>query len=187
MMFERLPKPEQKIHILEIIPKRFINAEIEDLTKPMQKTLIADNDTGVFLWGMAGVGKTYALAALAKKYITEGFIVNRIHYEVLCLRLRDTFKSKAKQTEWDIFQPLLECDKLFIEDVGTSKDIGKQETEFSLRTFYVLIDMRLENCRPTFITSNKSLENLARGFDDRIGDRLRTYKVLKLSGKSRRK
>ena len=182
-----MPPQEKKRLLLEVVPERYIKAETTHLSKALQKAIHSDIDTGILVWGAAGVGKTYAMAALAKKQIAEGYIVKRIHYEVLCLRLRDTFNPKAKHTEWDIFEPLLNCDMLYIEDVGTSKDIGKQESEFSLRTFYVLLDMRLECCRPTFITTNKSVENLADSFDERIGDRLRTFKVLKLGGESKRK
>ena len=186
LMFEDMPQDQQRKLLLEIVPKRYIDAEISHLSKALQKALQTDIDTGILLWGAAGVGKSYAMAALAKKHIISGYIVKRIHYEVLCLRLRDTFNPKATQTEWNIFEPLLNCDMLYIEDVGTSRDIGKQESEFSLRTFYVLLDMRLECCRPTFITTNKSVENLTASFDERIGDRLRIFKVIKLGGKSKR-
>lgn len=186
LMFEDMPPNEQKKLLLEVVPERYINAEISHLSQALKKSITADVDTGVLLWGAAGVGKTYAMAALAKKQVADGYIVKRIHYEVLCLRLRDTFNPKASQTEWDIFEPLLNCDMLYIEDVGTSKDIGSKESEFSLRTFYVLLDMRLECCRPTFITTNKSVENLTASFDERIGDRLKTFKVIKIGGKSKR-
>lgn len=186
IQYKALPTEQQEKLLLETIPERYIKAEVSDLSPALQAVFNKEIDTGILLWGAAGVGKTYAMSALAKKYIIEGFIVERIHYELLCLRLRDTFNPKATQTEWGIIQPFLNCDKLFIEDVGTTKSIGSLESDFSLKTFLVLLDMRLEHYRPTFVTSNKSVENLTSSFDERIGDRLRIFNVFRLSGKSKR-
>jgi len=172
--------------LLNDIPKRYIKAKISDLSDGLAQKLKTDTDSGVLLWGSPGIGKTYAMAALMRYEIANGFTVSRIHYEELCLKLRDTFNPNATQTEWQIIQPLLQCDKLFIEDVGTTKSIGAKESDFSRKTFLVLIDLRLERCLPTYITSNKSVENLAHSFDARIGDRLRMYEVLELKGKSKR-
>jgi len=185
--YEKMPLEQKAIVLLNVIPERYIKAEISDLSAELQRRFNTEVDSGVLLWGKAGIGKTYAMSALAKKYIREGYLVKRVHYEMLCLKLRDTFNPKARQTEWEIIESFLSCDKLFIEDVGTSKSLGNLESDFSLRTFSVLLDMRMEHCRPTFITSNKSVENLANSFDERVGDRLRTFYVYKLGGESKRK
>lgn len=185
-VFDNLPDSEKKAMWLAVVPERYIEAKIEDLPQALQKAFNKENDKGILLWGAPGVGKTYAMCALCKKFIAEGFDVKRIHYELLCLQLRDTFKPASHTSELSVIKPLLEADKLFIEDVGTSKSIGQQESDFSLRTFLVLVDMRLEFCRPTFITSNKNVENLGKSFDERIADRLRTYNIFKLDSKSKR-
>ena len=187
LMFKDLPVEQQEQLYLLIIPKRYISAEIKHLKANLQTGLTKKIDTGILLWGTPGSGKTYAMSALIKKYLADGFIIQRIHYEVLCLKLRDTFNPKATGTEWGIIEPLLKCDKLFIEDVGVTKSIGEKETDFSLRTFLVLLDIRMEHMRPTFITTNKSVENLESSFDKRIGDRLRTFDVFQMKDKSKRK
>lgn len=187
LQYSALPPEQKELVLLNVIPKRYMLAEVADLIPAIQKGIEQENDTGIFIWGAAGVGKTYAMAALAKRFICGGYLVRRVHYEKLCLQLRDTFNPKATETEWRIIEPLLSCDKLFIEDVGTGKSIGKQESDFSLRTFLLLLDMRMEQCKPTFITSNKTVENLGASFDERIADRLKTFLVFKLSGESRRK
>jgi len=184
--FEQLPDEAKQIEWLSVIPERFLNARLEDLQESLRAVLSEERDNGVLLWGAPGVGKTYALCALARHLIAEGFICKRMNYELLCLQLRDTFKPISKYSEWDIIEPLVGCDRLFLEDIGTTKSIDSKESDFSLRTLLVLIDIRLEHCRPTYITTNKSVENLAASFDTRIGDRLRLYKILKLEGKSKR-
>jgi len=186
LAFGQLPDEEKKLAILETVPARYINAEIADLSPKIQKTFAAKIENGMLLWGAVGSGKSYAMSVLAKKYITEGYFVTRLHYEMLCLKLRDTFNSKATQTEWQVIEPLLNCDKLFIEDVGASRSLGNQESDHSVRTFTILLDIRLEHFRPTFITSNKSLENISESFDERVGDRLKLFTILNMDGESRR-
>ena len=60
-----------------------------------------------------------------------------------------------------------DVDKLLIEDVGTTVGTGSQESDFSLRTFLLILDHRLEHCKPTFITTNKSVDELGKSFDER--------------------
>jgi len=184
--YAALPPDEQTRCLLAIVPENYICAKMKDLSEGLQVKLCGKHE-GVLLWGPTGVGKTYAMAALIKQYIARGYCVQRLHYEKLCLQIRDTFNRNATETEWQILEPYLECDKLFIEDVGVGRSIGKQETDFSLRVFMLLLDLRMEECKPTYITSNKSVESLTSSFDSRVGDRLRTYEVIKLEGKSKRK
>lgn len=184
--FAGLPAEQQLKELLTVIPARYVMAKMENVPEALTKTSPLEVDTGLLLWGSVGTGKTYAMAALAKQFITEGFTVMREHYDMLCLKLRDTYSPATTTTEYSFLSPYLECDKLFIEDVGTGKSIGSKETDFSTKVFYLLLEVRLENMKPTFITSNKSLENLAQNFDSRIGDRLRMFNIYKLTGKSKR-
>jgi len=188
VQFEKLPPEEQERLIGTTIPKLFMPARLEHLTAELQETVskLSEN-TGLMLWGKQGVGKTYAMAAIIREYISQGCLVARIGYEMLCLRIRDTYKPNAKETELSVIEPLNKVDKLFIEDVGTTVSLGRQESDFSLRTFLVLIDQRLEACLPTFITTNRTLEQLKDSFDERIASRLvQACQVIKLTGKDKR-
>jgi len=186
-LFEAAPEEAKRHEWSVVVPERFMCACVADLPPKIAAAFQCENDVGIYLWGPPGVGKTYALCAAAKEFIKNGYRCNRTSYELLCLHLRDTFKPSSKQSEWDIIKPLVESDRLFIEDVGTTKSIDNAESDFSLRTLLVLLDIRMEHCRPTYITTNKSVENLAASFDARIGDRLRLYQIIKLEGESRRK
>ena len=104
------------------------------------------------------------------------------------LKIRDTFKSNAKQTEWEVIKEYLDADKVFIEDIGTTKSEGNIESDFSVRTLLVLLDHRLEHCLPVFLTTNRTVEEIGKTFDERIASRLvQMCEIIKLTGEDRRK
>jgi DNA replication protein DnaC len=172
----------------KLIPPLFQEARLEHLSGALQdKIRNLPADKGLLFWGEPGVGKSYAMAALMRYLLFENCEVKRISYEMLCLQLRDTYKPGSTKTELDVIEPLVAAEKLFIEDVGTTVSTGQQESDFSLRTFLVLLDQRLENCRPTFITTNKSIEEFGKSFDQRIASRLQqACEIVHLTGEDRR-
>ena len=126
------------------------------------------------------------MAALARYYVLRGYGCKRITYDMLTIQIRDTYQSDSKQTELDIIKSLVACDYLFIEDLGTTVSIGRSESDFSTRTVQVIIDSRIEARKLTLVTSNKSDVILGKSFDIRIASRLKTFKVIQMSGKDRR-
>ncbi len=183
-----MPEDEREFAISQVIPPHFKDARLAELPEKLQERIKSlPENKGLLLWGGAGVGKSYTLCAMARDFIIRGFVVARTGYEMLCLRLRDSFKAKSVDTELSLILPYLTADKLIIEDIGTTKSEGNQESDFSVRTMLVLIDYRLENELPTFITTNRPIEELGKTFDARISSRLlKACEVIKLSGKDRR-
>jgi DNA replication protein DnaC len=181
-----MPDAQRGYEVSQIVPKLFAAARMEHLKPKLAACLTGDVTTGVLLWGPPGSGKSYAMAAHARECILAGYIVRRIPYELLCLQLRDTFKPKSVATEWSVIEALVNCDMLFMEDVGATKAVGNAESDFSVRTLQVLLDTRLEYCKPTFITSNKSLENITDSFDERVGSRLKTFHIFRMADEDKR-
>jgi len=171
------------------IPERYGSATLADLPKPLQERFFGlPTDKGFFLWGVPGVGKTHAMCAFAKDLWTQGWEFRRITYEQLCLDIRGTYDGTTELSERTILERLWTVPKLFIEDVGVTVSLGHQESDFSLRTFTTLLDQRLEQCKATFITSNKSLEALATSFDERVASRLcQACDVVCVKGADRRR
>jgi len=173
------------------VPPLFASAHVRDFSPVFQVKLLAAISLeavadGLFLWGTPGVGKTHAMAAVARYIIVRGGKCRRITYEMLALQIRDTFKANSTKTELDVIQPLLEYPFLFIEDVGTTVSGDSQESDFSLRTLLILLDHRLEQRQPTFLTSNKSVEGLRKTFDARIASRLQCCTVIQMAGADKR-
>jgi len=172
------------------LPELFRSAEISNLGLVLKDKIASlPKDKGLLFWGEAGVGKSYAMAAIIKEIIRKNPTsdIGRIAFEMICLKIRDTYKQGSKSTELEVIKPLIAVDTLFIEDVGTTVSVGESESDFSLRTFLVLLDSRLENCRRTFVTTNKSIEELAKSFDSRIASRLQQMcEIIHLTGKDKR-
>lgn len=144
------------------------------------------SNQGLLLWGSPGVGKTYSLCAIARQLYFDGWDVKRTTWDMLCLKIRDTFSHGG--SELQIVKSLVRVDKLFMEDVGVTVSIGQQESDFSLRMFLLMLDQRLEHCRATYVSSNKSVEELGRSFDLRIASRLQeACHIIKLEGRDRRR
>ncbi len=168
---------------LKIIPPLYRKAHLRDLNPRLVDQLLGA-ESGAFLWGSVGTGKTYALAAVLRKFAVAGFECKRISFDRLCLEIRGTFSSASYKSESNIINRYIESDYLFFEDLSTG---GKSESDFNLRTLLVLLDTRMEYCRPTYISSNKSVEQIGQAFDGRILSRLHKYRIIKLSGRDKRR
>lgn len=170
-----------------VIPPLFASAHLRDLNKMFRRTLLDfDRRVGLVLFGPAGRGKSFALAALARYLILRGKKCERITYEMLCMQIRDTYRRGNGQTELDVIRPLINCDCLFIEDLGSATSIGRPESDFSNRTIFVLLDSRLEACKPTFISTNKSRKAMEASFDERITSRLFSFRWIGIGGEDKR-
>ncbi len=163
----------------------YVDAQLGDLDLSVTNRLVQlDYGKDVFMFGSVGAGKTYAMAALLRHYIYEGFDCRRINFDDFCVQVRSTMGAAATETEWDMIHPLKEVDKLFIDDLGIR---SKQETDFAYVTLYSILNKRQERRLPTFISSNKNIERLGEQFDMRVASRLSTAEIIELTGKDRRK
>ena len=171
--------------ILGLVGSLYLDAKLDDLDDAVRGELLAlENGQDVFMFGPVGTGKTYAMAALIRHYINEGYEVKRINFDDFCVQVRSTMSPASKKTEWDLIEPLKDVDKLFIDDLGLR---GKQESDFSYVTLYSILNKRQERRLPTFISSNKGIEQLGLSFDARVASRLRTAVIIEMTGPDRRR
>lgn len=172
--------------IASVIPPLFRDAHLRDLNYSFREHLLNFNrKTGLVLYGPVGTGKSHALCALARYLILTKNHVRRLSFEQLCLQVRDTFKNNG-QSELAVINPLISAEILIAEDVGASHSIGQSETEFSVRLLLHILDSRLENCKPTLISTNQNKKYLAQSFDERVASRLSTFTWLGVGGKDKR-
>jgi DNA replication protein DnaC/primosomal protein DnaI len=170
-----------------VIPPLFIEAHLRDLSDKLRGIMLNLPTTkGLYLWGGAGVGKSHSMAALMRKFILARLNVKRVQWDRLCLEVRATFGGNG--SEIAVLKKYTDCDKLLIEDIGATTSVNSQESDFALRTLLLILDDRIENCKPTFITSNKSPEQIGKSFDNRIESRIYASCVIQaVSGEDKRR
>jgi DNA replication protein DnaC len=56
-------------------------------------------DQGLLLWGSPGEGKTYSLCAITRQLYFDGWDVKRTTWDMLCLKIRDTFSHGESEIE----------------------------------------------------------------------------------------
>ena len=119
--------------------------------------------TNINIIGGAGVGKTFLLECVANELINKNVVVcYKTAFELNELaRLYHVGKSYE-------FSDCLNADVLLIDDLGTEPVLKNVTKEY----FYNIINVRQLNNRPTFITTNLSLENILDRYDERIFSRL---------------
>jgi len=167
--------------LTSLVGEEYIKADLGHIEIKDQLLNLGSNS--LFLWGDIGAGKTYAMAALIKHYLSGGYSCERVNFDDFCCRVRSTMTLSSKTTEYDLIQQMVEVDKLFIDDIGLR---SKQETDFAYVTLYAILNKRIEKQLPTYISTNKNIERLTEAFDSRIASRLKLFVEIKMSGKDKR-
>lgn len=118
---------------------------------------------GVF--GAVGVGKSYGLSVLANNLMQNGFsvlVLNSAEMNSIFLKMH-LAREADKQ---DIWEPLIECDLLVIDDLGAEPTINNVTANY----LYCLINERDE--KTTAFTSNLPEDYLRTKYGDRVFSRL---------------
>lgn len=161
------------------------NANIEGLDPSIKKLLKAwqlTDDFGFLFHGPAGNGKSYTAAALAKRihnalFVDFDFYNGGVVWDldshcsgpskhILFKKSHELYKE-TQANEFVVPHVYKHKQYLFLDDLGT-----ENLTEFKLETLYDLIDYRWVNKKPTFITTNLSLNQLRERFLERISSRI---------------
>ena len=131
---------------------------------------------GLFFYGGYGTGKTFLASIIANEYINAGKSVIFGDMPELLGELKRTFDSKGVSTA-ELLDEFCECDLLIMDDVGAGKI-----TDWSIDITYRLINSRYNTAKPTIVTSNLELDDLAKLIGGRIVSRLQEMCVLVFFG-----
>lgn len=136
------------------------------------------NSSSLFLLGKTGVGKTHISLSIAKEVIKRGFTVA---YGSLLNYLRIIEKEhfgRSENPETDTLQILIGADLLILDDLGS-----EFRTSFYESVIYNIINSRINLGLPTIISSNLSVPELQKNYNDRIISRLfSVYRILPFVG-----
>ena len=127
-----------------------------------------DSDSLLFT-GPTGLGKTHLSTSIASVVINAG-------YDVVYEPAQDLFQEFERQhfgrsgypdAGEDATARYFDCDLLIIDDLGT-----EMSTQFTVSTFYNLLNTRIIRHRPMIVNTNLTQEELRRRYSDRITSRL---------------
>ncbi len=120
---------------------------------------------GKVMTGGNGLGKTWIGQALARAVAIRGFNVRWVRWVDLLADIKRTFTSK--QSDESLTLPLLDCDLLVIDDLGT-----EQSTEWAHVACERILGARLEDGATTIITTNATRDQLVTIVGDRVYSRM---------------
>lgn len=151
------------------IPSQYHGATLEECAGALRLKAWLDEmgDGLVTLTGPAGGGKTRALYAVIRRLHVEDLDPWEKHrVPSLAKKLqalgREPAEEEAEITRLSAFEGYLLLDDLGVEKV----------TPFVLQDLYMILAEREEWGRPTILTTNLTLDQIAERFDDRIASRL---------------
>lgn len=139
---------------------------------------------GLYLWGNVGAGKTHTATAIANELIERHFVtVMFVSVADVAARVKKTFDSTQKDQDESLFEDMKKAELLVLDDLGMEKP-----TDWLKEQLFLVINERYEKQMPIVVTSNQSLEDLAKAHFPQVASRLvEMCKAVKFTGEDRRK
>jgi chromosomal replication initiation ATPase DnaA len=152
-----------KTHLATCVWKKYINTYVE-------------NELNLYI-EKYNEGDEYAIRTFLNKNLRVNERCLFLSEKKLALTIQETFNSKSK-SQLEVMEYYCNLDFLIIDDCFAMK-----QNEFARQNIFYIIDERSEwKNKPTFITSNLSLREIA-DIDTRIADRIRTSMLFEIKDK----
>jgi DNA replication protein DnaC len=159
-------------------------ARLSDFAQPIivaaRSWLQQPTTHGLFLTGATGTSKTWLAAAMVRTLVEAGRRVGFRCAADFYADLRATIND-ADVAELTILSQATEPEFFVLDDVGAGG-----LTDFERRSTLHLLEHRLNYLRPTIVTSNLSVEQIALVMDERIASRLAGFTRMAMTGRDRR-
>lgn len=165
------------IPVLNRTVKQYMGQVVETCRKFVKG--FAGEHGNLLFTGPTGVGKTFLTNCIAKELIDQ-------YYSVIYLSANDLFEVFSKnrfdyQDEDDMkgmYQYILDCDLLIIDDLGTELN-----NSFTSSELFYCINERLNSSKSTIISTNHPMNELRDRYTERVTSRLISrYTVIPLYG-----
>ena len=118
----------------------------------------------IYFAGATGVGKTHLMQCMANEFIEQGKMVKI----VTAFNMNQDFKDFSKNFDEDLLNKYIDCEILFVDDLGTEPLYRNVTIEY----LYLVINERKMRKLKTIITSNLDLSDIRDRYDERIFSRI---------------
>ncbi len=122
--------------------------------------------TGLFMYGLTGLGKTHLSLSIANEVIDKGYDVYYGSIQTIMNTLESEHFGRNKSSE-SIKDDIFSCDLLIIDDLGV-----EFTTQFTLAELYNIINTRALRSLPTIISTNLDVVELEEKYGQRIASRI---------------
>ncbi len=125
----------------------------------------------IFIYGKAGLGKTYLCSCIAKELIEKGFSV----IYITSYNLIDEYSNIKFNRSNKMISDYINCDLLIIDDLGS-----ENRSEYNNSILFHIINDRINKKKASIISSNLSLKMVAKQYGSRITSRISSKQFTKL-------
>lgn len=122
---------------------------------------------GILMRGATGLGKTHLSLAIANEVMRKGMSVVYVSAPDILSKLEREHFSYHYDAEENIFQSLVRCDLLIIDDLGT-----EFTSQYSIATVYNIFNTRILTGKPIIMNTNLTLNELLGLYSQRFVSRL---------------
>lgn len=130
----------------------------------------------IMMSGNTGLGKTHLSLAIADRAIRKGFAV--IYDSAVNIFSKIERERYSDEKPVNMLDTAIDADLLIIDDLGT-----EAESKFCNSMLFNIVDTRINRQKPTIISTNLTIGEIAARYNDRMGSRLSTqYTNLHFSG-----
>ncbi len=135
----------------------------------------SENSPSLFFYGGVGTGKTFLSGCIARELLGKG--VN-VAFDSLQNYLRDIENEYFGRAEGATLETLLGADLVILDDLGS-----EFKSNFYSSVIYNIINSRLNEGKPTIVSSNLSFEDFSKSYDPRIISRVNgMFKTIRFIG-----
>ena len=136
----------------------------------------SENSESILMTGKTGLGKTHLSLSIASEVISKGYSV--IYDSVINLLSKIEREHFGKDNQTDTLSVIFDTDLVILDDLGTEFD-----TQFNVSAVYNIIDTRINRNLPTIVSTNLSMEQIRKKYEERIVSRLfASYRYLEFKG-----
>lgn len=131
----------------------------------------------ILFYGTVGTGKSFLSGCIAKELIDKGCSV--VYFSAISLfqSISNHIYDKEKDTFNELYDTVLECDLLIIDDLGT-----EITNEFVRSQLFNILNERNIRRKSIVISTNLTLEGIRDKYSDRVFSRIyESYELIKLS------